>query len=622
MSVRWNYRLKSGILSGLGIRHSSFVLRHFLRPGVFVVAVLRVIKGSSPGQLVELHGERMVMGRHPHCHIVLDNAAVSRNHAQILESHGSYYVEDLRSRNGTLVNGQRIRGRTELKDGDQVKVCDLIFSFHYGAPPELETPTPPFIPRAGDRGKVGAQSMLATVTDESFLDLPETPARLVDEPPSDKSSIITTLDVPSSKHPRITVRPDVKLRAVMDISRDLAKTLDFDSVLPKILESLFNIFPQADRGFVVLKDGDSNQLAVKAMRNRREDDDAQAARVSTTILKEAMRDGRAILSADASSDKRFHHSDSIASMQIRSVMCVPLVTQAGDALGVIQIDTRDMKQQFSQDDLDLLTSVAAQAALAIENASLHSSLLKQHDLDRELEFATQVQLGFLPTERPRLNGYQFYDFYEAAYRVGGDFFDYVLLPDGRVAIGLGDVAGKGVPAALLMARVYSAARYELIAKPTVAEAMCGLNSGISSSGLGHRFVTFVCAVLDPKTHELTMVNAGHLPPLLRDAKGKVIKIACDDSGLPLGVKQDYEYHQSTIRLASGDTVVMFTDGVTEAMNLENEIYGMKRLTAFLKQAPDDVEPLGENLVEDVEKFGAGRSQRDDVCLICFRRMPE
>lgn len=584
------------------------------------MAVLRVIKGSCPGQLVELHGERMVMGRHPHCHIVLDNAAVSRNHAQILESHGSYYVEDLRSRNGTLVNGQRIRGRTELHDGDQLKVCDMLFAFHAGgsslgqtAPAET---TLPGAPAHNDR-------QAATVHDDSFIQpsprFMET--QLADEPPSDKSSIITTLELASSKHPRISVRPEVKLRAVMEIATNLARTLELDHVLPKILESLFNIFPQADRGFVVLKDPETEQLVIKAMRTRG-DEESLSARLSTTILKEAMGEGKAILSADATGDKRFNQSESVASLQIRSVMCAPLVGQAGDALGVIQIDTRDGRQHFSQNDLDVLTSVASQAALALENANLHASVLRQRDLDRELEFATQVQLGFLPTERPRLANYNFYDFYEAAYRVGGDFFDYVLLPDGRVAIGLGDVAGKGVSAALLMARVYSAARYELLTKPTPAAAMTGLNAVISSSGLGHRFVTLVFAVLDPVQHELTIVNAGHLPPLLRDSRSAIRKLAAEESGLPIGVKQDYDYRQTQHHLDPGDTVILFTDGVTEAMNGENDIYGMKRLTAFLKKAPADAEPLGEALVEDVERFCQGRPQHDDICLICFRRQPE
>ncbi len=309
----------------------------------------------------------------------------------------------------------------------------------------------------------------------------------------------------------------------MEISQNLARTIKAEEVLPKILESLFKIFPQADRGFIVLRDQPGGALQVKSQRVRR-DDLIDSTRVSATILQEAMNKGCALLSADAATDERFKFSDSVVAMTIRSVMCAPLMAQTAEPLGAIQIDTINHAQPFASDDLEVLASVAAQAALALENAQLHAAALKQRDFERDLEFATQVQLGFLPTERPHALGYDFFDFYEAAQRVGGDFFDYIPLPDSRVAITIGDVAGKGLPAALLMARIYADARYQLLAKPTPAEAMTHLNAGVSSSGLGHRFITLGIVVLDPRSHTLTIVNAGHLPPLLRQRNGTIKQI--------------------------------------------------------------------------------------------------
>src|SRR5690606_29949172 len=130
------------------------------------------------------------------------------------------------------------------------------------------------------------------------------------------------------------------------------------------------------------------------------------------------------------------------------------------------------------------------------------------EMERDLDFATQVQLGFLPKERPKVLGYVFADYYEAALRVGGDYFDYISMPEGRLAIALGDVAGKGMPAALLMARLYSSARFQLFTAENPAEALQGLNKDIAGSGLGHRFITFVLMVLDPPTGRVTVVNAG------------------------------------------------------------------------------------------------------------------
>ena len=591
------------------------------------MAILEVISGSCPGQIVELLGERMVMGRHPTCHIVIDNAAVSRNHAQILENHGAYYVEDLRSRNGTQINGKTVKGRVELQENDEIRVCEMAFRFRTSGSPEQSSTV--ISRRQLEPEEVRTDQRAATVGEEvikGFLDADTSPAKRKPhhiEPDSlDGSSIISTLDVASTRHPRIAVRPEAKLRAVLEISKTLGNALDLTQVLPRILDGLFHIFPQADRGAIVLKDPDSNELHIEALKNRR-DDPGQSDRLSSQIIHKAMKSAQAILSTDVQKDvqaERFSKSDSVYGMRVCSLMCAPLVGHGGESQGVIQLDTRDTRQQFSQDDLDVLASVAAQAVLAVENARLHASVMHKRDLERELQFAHQVQLGFLPTERPHLPGYEFYDFYEAAYRVGGDFFDYVPLPDGRVAMALGDVAGKGVPAALLMARMYASARYELLSRPTAAGAMDGLNNGLVAGGVGHRFVTMILAILDPRTHVLTMVNAGHLPPLRRDASGKVTKIGDKESGLPLGVKPDYGYHESQVTLAPGDSVLMFTDGVTEAMNPANDMYGSRRLLDYFAQAPEAIDLVGEQLIADIESFCENCDQRDDICVIGFQRL--
>lgn len=584
------------------------------------MAILEVVSGSCPGQIIELQGDRMVLGRHPTCQIVIDNAAVSRNHAQIIEGHGAFYVEDLRSRNGTLVNGARVSGRRELHENDEIRVCEMTFRFHSSPNSGLSSST--VVTLASKESPDSAPRQQAqTIADEKFQDLQKKlfspPRAFIDDSSSESSSIISMLDVASARHPRLTVRPEAKLQAVMEISKCLARAIDLPQVLPRILESLFNIFPQADRGFVVLKEVESGELQVESMKTRR-DDPTESARLSSTIINEAMKSARAILSSDALKD--FSKAESLHGLKITSVMCAPLVGHEGHSLGVIQVDTRDARHQFSQDDLDVLASVAAQAALAVENARLHDSVIKKRDFEKELQFANQVQLGFLPTERPTVPNYEFHDFYEAAHRVGGDFFDYISLPDGRLAMSVGDVAGKGVPAALLMARMYSSARSELLSKPTPAKAIEGLNASLVNVGLGHRFVTFVVAVLDPRTNCVTFINAGHLPPLRRNRAGKVDKLAEEEAGLPLGIKPDTEYIECTVQLDPGDMVLLFTDGVTEAMNPANEMYGKFRLQPFLENCPEGAEPMVEALIEDIDLFCKGRPQRDDICMIGFRRI--
>ena len=174
---------------------------------------------------------------------------------------------------------------------------------------------------------------------------------------------------------------------------------------------------------------------------------------------------KSYLSEDASSDPDVNAAQSIAEFKIRSVMCVPLATPDGKPLGVIQLDSQDRTKKFSQDDLKLLICVANQASIAIENARLHETILVQQKLEEENKAATKVQLGFLPQSFPILPGYEFFAHYTAARTVGGDYYDFIPLPDGQLAVLLGDVSGKGVPAALLMARLSGEARVSMLTQP-------------------------------------------------------------------------------------------------------------------------------------------------------------
>jgi serine phosphatase RsbU (regulator of sigma subunit) len=597
------------------------------------VAILKVLKGDDGGRVIHLHGERTVIGRHPHCQIVFDNVSVSRHHAQILESHGTFYLEDLRSRNGTYLNGELLEGRTQLSDGDQIRVCDIVADFQLRN--ESSEPEPPeeFVlaqenesdapiegliasdPPAASPGDVHVSAHYApreTGRVDGFDEL---------EFGDDASSIVSQAGgrLPSDSF-RSGLDPDVKLKAVLEISQSLRRELEVDAVLPKILAALFRIFPHADQGFILLKDAQTQKLRVKATRSRGGGKSDEVA-VSMTVVRQVLDSRAATRSRDVLSDPRFRTSTSLVQFQIHSMMCVPLIDVSGDAVGVIQINTLRRDFSFEDSDLDLLVSVAAQAELALENARLHEALVHQRDLERDLEFATQVQLGFLPKDRPKVPGYMFADYYEAALRVGGDYFDYISLPDGRLAIALGDVAGKGMPAALLMARLYSSARFQLFTAQTPADAMKGLNIDVAGSGLGHRFITLVLMVLHPSSGAMTIVNAGHLPPLLRRANGDVDSVARKESGLPLGIVPDQSYQSVSLTLQPGESLLAFTDGITESMNRTGEIYARDRLQSCVSQTTGGIVSQIKALICDVETFGGGLHSRDDTCCVGLERLP-
>lgn len=559
------------------------------------MAVLQAVQGGRLGESIPLDGEVMVLGRHPACDIVLESGAVSRQHARILKTDGEYYVEDMHSRNGTLLNGEHITQRQLLCDGNHLGICDLEFIFRL------------------DPGELGDVSAIAS------RDAP-TEALMVDDEPSVRSStIMSKLSVSSgSTGLGLEVNSEAKLKALLEISQNLGKALGLAEVLPKLLDSLFAIFAQADRGFIVLLDPRTGRVVPKAIKYRRQDD-TQTLRISRTIVNNVMTTKEAILSADAASDSRFEMAESIVDFQIRSMICAPLVNRDGEALGILQLDALDARNRFGKEDLDLLVAVACQAAFAVENAQLHESALRDLALRRELSVAHEVQRGFLPVAAPRIPEYDFFEFYEPANQLGGDYYDYIELPGGRLAVVVADVSGKGISASLLMAKLSAETRYCLASEPDPAQAVGRLNRAFCGSFWEDRFVTMVLAVLDPRRHEATIVNAGHMPPLWRHGPRSVEPVAEEDARLPLGVDREVDYVHHTMRLSPGDALVLYTDGITEAMNDKDELYGLRRLLDLLNSDVERVPMLGRRILDDVKQFVGARPQSDDLCLTCFGR---
>jgi sigma-B regulation protein RsbU (phosphoserine phosphatase) len=336
-------------------------------------------------------------------------------------------------------------------------------------------------------------------------------------------------------------------------------------------------------------------------------------------VRKAMEGKEAILSADAASDTRFDSSQSIADFRIRSMMCAPLLSTEGAAMGVIQIDTLDQRTPFTQEDLDLLASVASQAAFAVENAQLHEAALRQKALERDLELAQTVQKGFLPDQSPEIAGYEFFDFYVPANLVGGDYFDYIVLPGNRLAIVVADVSGKGMPAALLMAKLSAESKYALVSEAGPSGALTRMNAQFSQASWADRFVTMAVAVLDLNRNEVQIANAGHLPPLVRRREGTVEPVGVDQISVPLGVIDDLCCEQVTLPLEPGESIVMFTDGISEAMNMNNDLYGLERISEQVGGPAESVKQLGDQILQDVKRFVGKRSQSDDMCLLCYGR---
>jgi serine phosphatase RsbU (regulator of sigma subunit) len=193
------------------------------------------------------------------------------------------------------------------------------------------------------------------------------------------------------------------------------------------------------------------------------------------------------------------------------------------------------------------------------------------------------------------------------------------MSDGRLGIVVADVVGHGVPAAMLTAKLASDVRYGLLRSPTAADAINDLNVALSRDLLEDHFVTLVLAVLTPDTGNVTFVNAGHVPPLYSTESGRVVDVAVEESGWPLGVDADTQYRQCELQLEPGEIVALYTDGVNEALNLTGEMYGIDRIRKHLRAASRDLDQLGEDILDDLRQYARGSAQDDDMCLICFGR---
>ena len=440
------------------------------------MAVLKQVSGDLAGRLVDLKGDVTVIGRLPECDIILALNGVSRKHAEIRKAGSGYVVVDLESRNKTLLNDAELKGGVEhrLKENDRIGICGVEFVYDPVEPART-------VDAAPDAGL-----MEVTESDGS------------------EQSGFRTLEASRSSTVASVVRPEVKLKAILEITRSLSNELRIDAVAPRILDCLMEIFPGAERLFLMLQDPTSKRLVRKAFKCRPQKrtsftrtvpEDEVPTSISRSIVNHVLGQKKAVLSQDAGSDKNLPSSASITDLKIRSVMCVPLLTPDNKALGILQLDTSD-RRQFNEDDLDVLAAVASQAAISIQNASMLESLLVRERLNRDLKLAEQVQKKFLPQTIPTMPGYEFFAHYQPTYEVGGDYYDFVALPGDRMAVALGDVSGKGVAAALMMAKFSGDTRSCMLTENAPAPTATRLNGLLCAAGIEDKFITLGLCVLD------------------------------------------------------------------------------------------------------------------------------
>lgn len=550
---------------------------------------LHLQTGPAAGRRFPLTNQRTILGRHPSCDIMIPESAASRQHAAVLvraaENGIRIVVEDLGSLNGTLLNGRLIARPETCEIGDELTVGGQQFVLQRNGGPDVSEP---------DDGTL-------------FIDV------------AAGSRVISEVNLSGQQ---TAVGGDLnavaKLRALDELGRAIGDAIEPDAVPPRLLDGLFAIFPNAERAFILLIDRESGKPVLRG-RKLRTRPELGPLTFSRSLIERVVRDRQAILSNDVVADPRLDASVSLVNSQIRSVMCAPIGQAEGNVLGVLQVDSATFATGFGPDDLEVLASLAGLAARALARAVAHEETVRREKLRRDLELARKVQQGLLPQQPPDLPGYDVFDFYAPAQQIGGDYYDYVPLPDGRLAVVMADVAGKGISAALVMTTLASKVALALATEPDLAAAVARINADFCRQGWEERFATFLACVIDPRTHRATLVNAGHLPLTLRGSDGAVEFVAADSTCLPLGWDPEARYFATEFAIAPGETVLLSTDGISEALDFEGRIYGLDRLNAALAAAAGSAEEIGRGILADVEQFTAGEVQSDDICLICVQR---
>lgn len=541
-------------------------------------AALLVVEPSGARSRVPLDPLPFSIGRQPGSHLVLRDARISRSHARVLAEGGDYFIEDLDSRNGVFVNGDRVR-RRKLTASDRIE---------FGVP--------------------------------------------------DSYSLIFTSE--GSTAQRIAERWDpapgsqlARLRAVVELARTLETSFSTNNVLAALVDTALAV-TGAERGFLLLRQGE--ELEFRVARNHRGADlSADDLRVPRSLIHRALTRRRELLSMTFSPEA----SDSdlptrtIADLELRSVVCVPLVklgafvsdqtaelSPDAETAGLLYMDSRVGEADLSAGNRELLQTLALEASTILENARLLEGERSRQRMEEELRVARAIQESLLPRKLPSTGWLRAAGHSVPSHQVGGDYFDLHPIGASTWALINADVSGKGVSSALLASLIQGVFLASSHAGVPLEQTMARLNRFFLDRTEGEKYATIFYATLGA-SGILRYVNAGHCPPLLVRAGGGIQNL--DAGGLPAGMLEEAEYQARDVPLRPGDMLVLYTDGLTEAEDPDGRPFGEERLREVVRaKAACGCRAMHEALEQAVTRFAQGAVQKDDRTLMVVEYSPE
>lgn len=536
---------------------------------------------------VNLSRLRTTIGRSARSDVCIPDAFASRLHAEIRKEGDAYWLQDLGSANGTRYNGNLVSLPIPLMPGGEIQIGETTILFD---DPRL------------------TQTKNATLIADNTEALNPAMTIAFSHRKNPTSEILDS---------QYSSRTDL-LGLISKISITLLSSGGLDDTLNQVASLVFEAVP-AERAVIMLRDESADGgMKIMVARVRGKEEKLEEVRISRTVMDEVMKNGKSVLTSDAQHDPRYA-SQTMALLGIRSVLAVPLSVDERDVFGIIYADSPTYEATFTEEHLNILTTLASVAAIRVENAKLLDERMERERMERELELATEIQQRFQPSEAPKMDGYELQGISFSCYEIGGDYYDFIKMQDGKMLIALGDVSGKGTAAALLMSSVHAAIHAQVAANRPLAEMIKSVNIYLAENTPANRFVTMFIAILDPQTGNLSYINAGHNPPLVGHTDGTVEQLT--SGGLPLGLLSMADYEAAETNLSKGEAILVYSDGVSEANNIREEEFGMERLIeVFRRNLGASAAGIRDKVESSLSAFTQTAPANDDITLVLVKRV--
>jgi len=538
-------------------------------------------------EVIPLSRLRTTIGRSARSDVCIPDAFASRLHAEVRKEGDSYWLQDLGSANGTRYNGIPVKTSVPLSSGGEIQIGETSIVFDDQKPVEMS-----------------ASMLISDGTDA--LD----PSKTI----SFQHRKIPTTELLKGQ---FSSRTEL-LGLISKVGVALLASSGLDETLNQVASLVFEAVP-AERCVIMLRDDeDGGNMKIKVARIRGKEETIEEVRISRSVMDEVLKNGKSVLTADAQHDPRFA-SQTMALSGIRSVLAVPLSVDERNIFGLIYADSPTYEATFSEEHLNILTTLASVGSIRVENATLLEERLERERMEHELELATEIQQRFQPSGPPLVPGYEFQGISFSCYEIGGDYYDFIERRDGRMLIALGDVSGKGTAAALLMSSLHAAIHAQISANSSLERTVSSVNQYLAENTPTNRFVTLFAAELDPATGKFTYINAGHNPPLIGRLDGSIEQLS--SGGFPLGIIPTAEFEQGEIELRPGESLVIYSDGVSEANNLNGDEFGLDRLANVIKSnLTASAAGLRDRVESALSSFTKTAPANDDTTLVIVKRV--